>query len=161
MYYYSLLGVEWCTCGITECHNGHLFSHSSISWDFKVKVPAVLVSNEALFLAFRRLPIHSVLSLALLHASEERERVGRNLWRLFLFFFFFFNFLFYIGVQPISKVVVVSCGQQRELSHTYMCIQSPQTPFPSRLPRKFEQSSLCHTQVLILLSMIYIAVCTC
>ena len=65
---------------------------------FKVKVPAVLVSNEALFLAFRRLPVYSVLSLALLHASEERERVGRSLWRLFLFFFFFFNFLFYIGV---------------------------------------------------------------
>ena len=41
---------------------------------------------------------------------------------LLLLFFFFFNFLFYIGVWPISKVVVVSCGQQRELSHTYIYV---------------------------------------
>ena len=32
---------------ITKCHNGHLFSHSSISWDSKVKVSAVLAPSEA------------------------------------------------------------------------------------------------------------------
>ena len=55
---------------------------------------------------------------------------------------FFFN-LFYIGIQPITNVVIISGGQQRDSSIRIHVSILPQTPFSSRLPHNIEQSSLC------------------
>ena len=53
--------------------------------------------------------------------------------------------LFYVGVQSINNVVIISGGQQRDsVIHINVSIL-PQTPLPSRLPHNFEQSSLCYT----------------
>ena len=69
------------------------------------------------------------------------------------------TFLFYIGVLPISHVVIVSGGQQRGPAvHIYVPIL-PQTPLPSLLPHSFEKSSLCYTVGLCWLSILNIAVC--
>ena len=51
-------------------------------------------------------------------------------------------------------------------SHTYTFLPNlslilPQTPLPSRLPHKIEQSSLCYTVGPYWLSILNIAVCTC
>ena len=45
------------------------------------------------------------------------------------------------------------------LGHTYTCIHLPQTPFPSRLLYKIEQSSLCSTVGPYWLSILNIAGC--
>ena len=74
--------------------------------------------------------------------------------------FIFLIFLFYIGVQPINKVVIVSGGQQTGSAiHTHVSIL-PQTSFPSRLPRNIEQSPLCSTVGLCWLSLLNTAACT-
>ena len=60
-------------------------------------------------------------------------------------FFFFFTFLFYIGVQPINNVEIISGGQQSDSAiHIHVSVL-PQTPLPSRLPHNIKQSSLCST----------------
>ena len=70
------------------------------------------------------------------------------------------TFLFYIGVLPVSHVVIVSGGQQRDSAiYIYVPIH-PQTPLPSRLPHNIEQSSLCHTVGPCWSSILNIAVCT-
>ena len=57
---------------------------------------------------------------------------------------FYFFFKFYIGVQPINNVVIVSGEQRRDSAiHIYVSIL-PQTPVPSRLPHNIEQSSRCY-----------------
>ena len=59
--------------------------------------------------------------------------------------FFFFTFLFYIGVQLINNVEIISGGQQSDSAiHIHVSVL-PQTPLPSRLPHNIEQSSLCST----------------
>ena len=46
---------------------------------------------------------------------------------------------------PISNVVIVSGGQQKD-STTHMCVSIlSQAPLPSRLPHNIEQSSMCCT----------------
>ena len=56
--------------------------------------------------------------------------------------FSFKNFLkFYIGVQLINYVVIVSGGQQRDSAmHIHVSIL-PQTSFPSKLPHTIKQNS--------------------
>ena len=49
----------------------------------------------------------------------------------------------------------------KQLSHTYTCVHSPQTPLPSRLPYKIEQSSLFYTVRPYWLSILNTAVCAC
>ena len=71
------------------------------------------------------------------------------------------TFLFCIGVQPINK----QCGgsfrwTEKELSHTYTYIHSLPNTLPFRLPHNIEQSSMCYTVGLYLLSILNIAVCT-
>jgi len=57
----------------------------------------------------------------------------------------FFNFLFYIGVELINNVVIVSGEQWRDSAiHTHVSIL-PQSPLPSRLPHNTEQSFLYYT----------------
>ena len=59
--------------------------------------------------------------------------------------FFFFNFLFYIGVQLINNVVLVSGVQQSDsVIHIHVSILF-QILFPFRLLHNTEQSSLCYT----------------
>ena len=53
------------------------------------------------------------------------------------------NFLFYIGVEPINNVVVVSGGQWRN-SATHIHVFILPTSFPTRLPHSTEWSSLCY-----------------
>ena len=75
--------------------------------------------------------------------------------------FFFFNFLFYIGVQLINNVVLVSGVQQSDsVIHIHVSILF-QILFPFRLLHNIEQSSLCYTVGPCWLSMLNIAVCTC
>ena len=76
-------------------------------------------------------------------------------------FFFLLNFLFYIGVQLINNVVIVSGRLQKDLAiHMHLSIL-PQTPLPSRLPHNIEQSSLFYTVGPCWLSILNTAVCTC
>ena len=56
-----------------------------------------------------------------------------------------FNFLFYIGVQPVNSVVIVSGGQYRDSAIHIHVSSLPQTPLASRLPHNMKQSSLCYT----------------
>ena len=66
---------------------------------------------------------------------------------------------FYIGVQPISNVVVVLGEQQRD-SATHINVSIlPQTPLSSRLAHKIEQSFMCYTIGLCWLSTLKVAVC--
>ena len=81
------------------------------------------------------------------------------------FDFFLYIFLapkiFFIGVQRINNVVIVSGGQQRD-SAVHICIHVlPQTPLPSRLPRDTEQSALCCPAGPRWFSMWNTAVCPC
>ena len=69
----------------------------------------------------------------------------------FSFLFFFFSFLFYIAVEPINNVVMVPDEQRRDSAIRIHVPILPQTPFPSRLPLRTEQSSLCYTVPLLLL----------
>ena len=55
------------------------------------------------------------------------------------------NKLFYIRVELINNVVVVSGGRQKDSAiHVHVSFL-PQTPFPSRLPHNIKQSSLGYT----------------
>ena len=57
----------------------------------------------------------------------------------------FLDFLFYIGIQSINNVVIVSGAQQNNSAiHIHVSIL-PQTPLQSRLLLNIEQSSLCYT----------------
>ena len=77
------------------------------------------------------------------------------------FFLIIKNFLFYVEIQPINSVVIVSGKQQRDSAiHLHICIL-PQTPLPSRLPRNVEQSSLCYAVGPCWLSILNIVVCIC
>ena len=78
-----------------------------------------------------------------------------------LLYFFFFNFLFYIGVQPINNVVIVSGEHQRDSAICIHVSILPSTPLLSRLPHNIEQSSLCYTVDPCWLSILNIAVWTC
>ena len=63
----------------------------------------------------------------------------------FPLYFFFFNFLFYIVVQLINNVALVSGVQQSDsVIHTHISILF-QVLFPFRLLQNIEQSSLCYT----------------
>ena len=54
------------------------------------------------------------------------------------------NFLFYIAVNSVNSVVILSSVQQsNSATHIHASIL-PQTPLPSRLPHNIEQSSLCY-----------------
>ena len=79
--------------------------------------------------------------LCVCYQTKKRKE---NPSRLEYILFFFFLLLFYIGVQLINNVVIVSSGQERESvipGHVSICLQ---TPLPSRLPRNTEQSYLCY-----------------
>ena len=53
---------------------------------------------------------------------------------IYLFLLFFLIFLFYIGVQPISNMVIISDGQRRDTT-TYIHVSIfPQIALPSKLP---------------------------
>ena len=53
---------------------------------------------------------------------------------------FIFNFFFYVGVEPINNVVIVSGGRQRDsVVHIHVSILL-QIPLPSSLPHNTEQS---------------------
>ena len=87
--------------------------------------------------------------------SPWGHRVGHN-WATNTF-----TFKFYIGVELINNVVIVSGGQQRDSAiHTYVSIL-PQTPLPSRLSHNIEQSSLSYMVGPHWLFILNIAVCTC
>ena len=84
-----------------------------------------------------------------------QENVGHvSLWSLL-----FFNILFYIGVQLINNVVIVSGEQQRDSAIHVSTL--PQTPRPSRLLHNIEQSSLCYTVGPCWLSILNVTVCIC
>ena len=73
---------------------------------------------------------------------------------------YIFNFLFYIGVYPLSNVVIVSGGEQRDAAiHVHVSIL-PQTPLPFKLQHNSEQSSLCCSVGACWLSTLNVAVCT-
>ena len=58
---------------------------------------------------------------------------------------FFLNFLFYIGVELMNNVVLVSGVQHSDsVIHIHVSILF-QILFPFRLLRNIEQSSLCYT----------------
>ena len=74
-------------------------------------------------------------------------------------FLCFFNFLFYIGVQLIYNVVLVSGIQQSDLViHTSILFQ---ILFQYRLLKSTEYSSLCYTVGPCWLSILYVVVCLC
>ena len=76
-------------------------------------------------------------------------------------FLVFFNVLFYIGVQLINNVVIVSGVQQSDsVIHVHVSIVF-QILFPFKLLHDMEQSSLCCTVGPCWLSILNIAVCTC
>ena len=79
---------------------------------------------------------------------------------LLYYFFFFFNFLFYIGIQPINNIVIVSGEHQRDSAICIHVSILPPTPLLSRLPHNIEQSSLCYTVGPCWLSILNIAVWT-
>ena len=57
---------------------------------------------------------------------------------------FFFNFLFYIYIQLINNVVIVSCVQQSDsVIHIRVSVIF-QILFPFRLLQNIEQSPLCY-----------------
>ena len=94
--------------------------------------------------------------------QELFGRLTEKIFSLFkvLIFFFLLKFLFFIGVQPINNVVIVSGQHQRDSAiHTRVSILS-QTPPPSRLPHNTEQSSMCYTIGTCWLFILNIAVCT-
>ena len=72
----------------------------------------------------------------------------------------FFSFLkFYIGVQLIKNVVLVSGVQQSDsVIHIHVSIRF-QILFPVRLLQNIEQNSLCYTAGPCWLSILNIAVC--
>ena len=75
--------------------------------------------------------------------------------------FVFFNFLFYIRVEMINNVVIVSGTKQRD-SAIYIHVSIlPQTPLPSRLPHNIKQSFLCYTVGPCWLTILNIALCIC
>ena len=56
---------------------------------------------------------------------------------------------FYLGVQPINNILMVS-GTQLSDSAIHICVSNlPQMLLPSRLPHNVEQSSLHYTQDLV------------
>ena len=55
----------------------------------------------------------------------------------FLFFSFLLNFSICIGVWPISNVVIVSAGQQRDSAIHIHVPFLPHTPLPTRLAGRF------------------------
>jgi len=62
---------------------------------------------------------------------------------------FIFNFSFYIEVQLVNNVVIVSGGQQRGSAiHVHIFIL-PQTPLPSKLLRQFWTQLYYHSGVRI------------
>ena len=71
------------------------------------------------------------------------------------------NIVFYIGVELISNVVLVSGVQQRDsVIHIHGCILF-QILFLIRLLQNIEPSSLCYTVGPCWLSILNIAMCTC
>ena len=72
----------------------------------------------------------------------------------------FFNFLFYIGIQLIDNIVLVSGVQQSDSVIRIHVSILFQILFPFRLLQSIEQSSLCYT-VGPWLSILNTAVCTC
>ena len=69
--------------------------------------------------------------------------------------------LFYIGVQPMDSVVIVSGEQQRDSGmHIHVPILL-QTPLPSRLPHDVDQGPLCYIAGSCWLSILTITVYTC
>ena len=76
-----------------------------------------------------------------------------------LLLIFFFTFYFVLGYSELTKNVIVTDEQQRDsVIHVHVSIL-PQTPLPSKLPHKFEQSSLCFREGPCCLSILNIAVC--
>ena len=75
-------------------------------------------------------------------------------------FSLFFNVLFYIGVELIDNVVLVSGVQQSDsVIHIHVSILF-QIIFPLRLLQNIEQSSLCSTGGPCCVSTLNTAVCT-
>ena len=73
------------------------------------------------------------VGLLSLFSGERRVDVARMIESLhasfpvFIFYFYFLNFLFYIGVQPVNNVMIVSGGEQRDPAiRIHVCIL-PQT----------------------------------
>ena len=95
-------------------------------------------------------------------AVESQGKLWERLCKtLLLKVMHFLNFLFYIWVEPINNVVIVSGAQQSDsVVHIHVPIL-PQTPLPSRLPHNTEQNSLCYTVGLCWLPILNIAAHTC
>ena len=73
----------------------------------------------------------------------------------------FFFFLFFVEVEQINNVVIVSGERWRDSAiHMHVSILS-QTPLPSRLPHNIEQNYMCYTIGPCGLSILNIALCTC
>ena len=72
--------------------------------------------------------------------------------------FSFSNFYFMLKYIQLACYGSFRCTTKR-LIHTYICIPSPPTPLPSRLPH-IEQSTLCYTLGPCWLSILNIAACT-
>ena len=71
------------------------------------------------------------------------------------------NFLFYVGVELVNNVVIVSGGQQKDsVIHTHVSFL-PQTTLPASFPRNIEQSSLRYIVGPCWLHILDITVCTC
>ena len=86
---------------------------------------------------------------------------GRHRVWLYFLFLFFLNFLFYIGVQLINNVVLVS-GVQRSDSVTHVHVSLLfQILFLFRLLHNTEQSSLCYIASPCWLSILNTVVRTC
>ena len=71
-----------------------------------------------------------------------------------------FNFLIYIGLSPINNIVIVSGGQQRDSTNTYMWIHSRSNTPHIHTAQSIGQSSLCYTVGPCWLSILNTAVCT-
>ena len=71
-----------------------------------------------------------------------------------------FNILIYIGLLPINNIVIVSGGQQRDSTNTYMWIHSRSNTPHIHGAQSIGQSSLCYTVGPCWLSILNTAVCT-
>ena len=126
--------------------------------------------NQVLFFFFFFTVSTDLCTFCLDHLHGFLYRLSTSFFLIKLkknFFFNYFiklsfslNFLFWIGVQPIKNVVIVSREQQRDSPHTYMYPLSPKL-CPSRLPDYIEQSFLSYTVGPWRLSILNITVSIC
>ena len=73
----------------------------------------------------------------------------------------FYLFIYFIGVQLLYNVVLVSAIQQSESATRIHISPLPWISFPFRSPESTEQSSLCYTVCSHQLSVLYIVLYIC